>query len=70
MARFFAACALGLEPVLERELRELGAGNVHAQRGGCRFEGDKALGYASCLWLRSAVRVQQQLGRQPAAILT
>lgn len=63
MARFYAACTLGLEAVLADELRALGAGAVAERRGGASFEGDLALGYAACLWLRSAVRVQQELAR-------
>ncbi len=31
------------------------------QRGGAGFSGDAALGMAACLWLRSAVRVQETL---------
>ena len=61
MAHFYAACTLGLEEVLAKELRELGAGRVRQRRGGCSFEGELALGYACCLWLRTAVRVQQEL---------
>jgi len=61
--RYYAACTLGLEPVLQDELRGLGAGQLRVRRGGIEFEGDRALGYACCLWLRSAVRVQQELAR-------
>ena len=63
--RYFAACTLGLEPVLQDELRGLGAGQLRVRRGGIEFEGDRALGYACCLWLRSAVRVQEELARGP-----
>lgn len=66
MARFFAACTLGLETVLAEELRALGADAVEPRRGGCAFAGDLPLGYAACLWLRSAVRVQQELARGTA----
>jgi putative N6-adenine-specific DNA methylase len=62
---YFAACTLGLEAVLADELRALGAAGVAARRGGCAFTGDARLGYAACLWLRSAVRVQQELARGP-----
>jgi 23S rRNA G2445 N2-methylase RlmL len=61
--RYYAACTLGLEPVLQQELQQLGAGPVQVRRGGCEFFGDAALGYAACLWARSAVRVQQELAR-------
>ncbi|MCA8953835.1 MAG: RNA methyltransferase [Planctomycetes bacterium] len=66
MARYYAACTLGLEEVLATELRDVGAGDVAVRRGACEFEGDLALGYRACLWLRSAVRVQQELARGPA----
>ena len=60
---YYAACTLGLEQVLADELNALGAGRVEARRGGCAFTGDRAIGYAACLWLRSAVRVQEELAR-------
>ncbi len=61
--RYYAACTLGLEQVLHDELVALGAGSVQTRRGGCEFFGDLAIGYAACLWLRSAVRVQEELFR-------
>jgi putative N6-adenine-specific DNA methylase len=57
MERFFATCARGLEPVLGKELRDLGAGDVTPGRGGVHFAGDLALLYQANLWLRSAIRV-------------
>lgn len=63
MATFYAACTLGLEEVLAEELRDLGAADVQLRRGACAFTGELATGYAACLWLRSAVRVQQELAR-------
>jgi putative N6-adenine-specific DNA methylase len=57
MTRYFATCARGLEPVLANELRALGARAVEPGRGGASFEGDTALLYRACLWLRTAVRV-------------
>jgi len=63
VAVFYAACTLGLEQVLADELRGLGAADLQVRRGACAFTGDLALGYAACLWLRSAVRVQQELAR-------
>jgi putative N6-adenine-specific DNA methylase len=59
---YFAACTLGLEAVLADELTALRAGRVKAGRGGVHFEGDRALGYGACLWLRSAIRVQEEVG--------
>lgn len=63
MAIYYAACTLGLEDVLAEELRQIGAAHIDRRRGACSFEGDQALGYRACLWLRSAVRVQQELAR-------
>ncbi len=63
MATYYAACTLGLEDVLADELRALGAGDVTPRPGGATFAGDVALGYAACLWLRTAVRVQEELAR-------
>ncbi len=57
---YFAACARGLEEAVEGELRALGA-RVERRRAGVRFFGDRRLGYAAALWLRSAVRVQELL---------
>jgi len=59
--RFFAPCGLGLEPAVEQELEELGAGDVEARRGGVAFVGDRRLACAANLWLRSAIRVQEEL---------
>ncbi len=58
-SQYYAACTLGLETVLTEELRQLGAQRLRSQRGGVQFSGDMRLGYAACLWLRSAVRVQE-----------
>ena len=60
---YFAACTRGLEPALEGELRALDARRVEVRAGGVAFEGDVALGYRANLWLRSAIRVQEQLTR-------
>jgi len=55
-------CTLGLESVLADELTALGGSDLQKRRGGVLCKGDKALGYRACLWLRSAIRVQQLLG--------
>ncbi len=57
MARYFATCARGLEPVLAGELNDLGARDIEPGRGGATFHGDAAMLYRACLWLRTAVRV-------------
>lgn len=61
-SQYYAACTLGLETVLSEELRLLGAQHLRSQRGGVQFSGDQRLGYAACLWLRSAVRVREVIG--------
>jgi putative N6-adenine-specific DNA methylase len=57
MTRYFATCARGLEPVLATELTALGASSVQPGRGGVTFQGDEAILYRACLWLRTTVRV-------------
>ncbi len=58
-----ATCSLGLEEILERELSELGARDVHRQRGAVSFRG----GWRDCWranWrLRSANRVLVRLAQ-------
>ena len=61
------ACTLGLEEVLKAELIALGARQVDTRRGGATCKGDLGFGYRACLWLRSAVRVVEQLGSFHAA---
>lgn len=61
---FFAACTLGLEPVLAQELRELDALHVMEKRGGVSFRGDLRTAYEANLWIRSGVRVQEELLRE------
>jgi putative N6-adenine-specific DNA methylase len=56
---FFVACSLGLEEVLSAELRALGIASVTGRRGGVAFRGTARDAYAACLWLRSAIRVQE-----------
>lgn len=63
---FFAACTLGLEPAVAGELRAVGAAEVEERRGGVAFHGDRRLGYAANLWLRSATRVLETLARATA----
>jgi putative N6-adenine-specific DNA methylase len=57
VARYFATCARGLEPILADELRSLGAADVEPGRGGAHFQGDLGMLYRANLWLRTAVRV-------------
>ncbi|MHC4920320.1 MAG: THUMP domain-containing class I SAM-dependent RNA methyltransferase, partial [Planctomycetota bacterium] len=62
---FHAPCPLGVEAALARELEQLGARRLRPRRGGITFFGDRRLGYACNLWLRSAIRVQELLLRRP-----
>jgi putative N6-adenine-specific DNA methylase len=64
---YFAPCTLGLEEALASELDALGAQQVESRPGGASFRGDRRLGYAANLWLRSAIRVQEELLAAPAA---
>lgn len=63
---YFAPCTLGLEEVVAQELVALRATDLMPRRGGVAFRGDRSLGYAANLWLRSAVRVQQLVLDVPA----
>ena len=55
--RFFATCALALEPLLADELTALGAANVHPTRAGVDFDGTLEVAYRACLWSRIASRI-------------
>lgn len=59
----FAACAPGLEPYLEGELRALNVAGVRAAPGGVTFRGGLAELYRANLHLRTASRVLVRLGR-------
>jgi len=50
-----------VEDALADELRGLDAREIAVRPGGVNCEGDVALGYRACLWLRSAIRVQELL---------
>ena len=54
---FFAVAPKGVEPLLVKELKDLGAGDVKPSRSGAYFQGDLETGYRACLWLRTANRV-------------
>ncbi|HEX5514255.1 MAG TPA: bifunctional 23S rRNA (guanine(2069)-N(7))-methyltransferase RlmK/23S rRNA (guanine(2445)-N(2))-methyltransferase RlmL [Gammaproteobacteria bacterium] len=64
---FFATTGRGLEPLLADELRALGAEQVREGRGGVAFAGELRIGYAACLWSRTANRILLPLARFPAA---
>ncbi|HZP92084.1 MAG TPA: THUMP domain-containing protein [Burkholderiales bacterium] len=61
--RFFATCPRGLEPVLEEELRALGAADVAATDGGVAFGGDLSTAYRVNYGSRVASRVLWQIAR-------
>jgi putative N6-adenine-specific DNA methylase len=63
MEQFFATCPRGLEMILVEELRQLGAGKVHAVGGGVQFCGDILLCYQVNLESRIASRVLWQVAR-------
>ncbi len=54
---YFATAPKGVEPILVKELTDLGAVQVKQTRAGASFSGDLQLGYKACLWLRTANRV-------------
>ena len=54
---FFATAPKGVEPILVKELKDLGAKQIRQTRAGASYKGDFLLGYKSCLWLRTANRV-------------
>lgn len=64
---FWALCPRGLEDVLAEELKGVGARRVRPLTGGVSFMGGPGIGYAACLWSRTASRVLQVLGRVDAS---
>jgi len=52
-----AKCLYGFEPVLARELRNLGAQNVREGVRNVQFKGDKGFMYKASLSLRTAIRI-------------
>lgn len=62
---FFATAPAGVEPLLEAELRALGALDPKPLRGGIRFQGPLELAYRACLWSRTASRILLPLAEFP-----
>lgn len=58
---FFAVCPRTLEPILAKELQELGAQNTKENPGGVLFEGPLALAMSVCLHSRFASRVLMKI---------
>ncbi len=52
----------GLEDVLAKELRQLGAMNIKPVKRGVTFEGDLGFLYKANLWLRTALRILVPIG--------
>ena len=63
-ARHFATCVKGFEPVLQRELLDLGAQNVEIGHWGVHFQADAATSMRATLWLRTSIRVMQLLAEE------
>lgn len=55
--KMLAKCFYGFEPILAKELRQLGAGNVEEGLRIVTFEGDLGFMYKANLCLRSALRI-------------
>lgn len=58
---FFVTAALGLEPLLASELKQLGLTSVSEERAGVSFTGSLKDAYRVCLWSRLASRVLMPL---------
>lgn len=58
----FATVPLGAEELTATELKQLGADDIHAIRGGVTYGGDRSTLYRSLLKLRTASRILVQLG--------
>ncbi|XEC93249.1 class I SAM-dependent RNA methyltransferase [Paenibacillus tarimensis] len=60
--QLIAACPMGLEAVVARELKELGYENTKTENGRVNFEGTPADICRANLWLRTADRVLVKMG--------
>jgi len=63
---WYATCPRGAEPVLQRELQDLGAKGIRPGQGGVRFTGERETALRGCLDLRTALRVLEPIGEFPA----
>ncbi len=59
---FYAICPLGLEALLADELKECGAKELKADKGGIYFQGSMACAMRACLTSRIASRILMRLG--------
>ena len=55
--QLFATTPKAMEGILASEIEALGGRNVQQKMAGVAFQGDLALAYKSCLWLRTANRI-------------
>lgn len=62
MDTYIITAAAGTEDLLSRELRALGVNEQRQIKGGVRFSGTLAKAMEACLWVRTGMRVLQQLG--------
>ncbi|UJP05384.1 MAG: bifunctional 23S rRNA (guanine(2069)-N(7))-methyltransferase RlmK/23S rRNA (guanine(2445)-N(2))-methyltransferase RlmL [Nitrosomonas sp.] len=60
--QLFATAPKAVEEILAREIQVLGGQNIRQKMAGVAFEGDLAMAYRACLWLRTANRVLLVLG--------
>ncbi len=63
---FFSTTALGLEDLLEAELKAQGAKHTKIHTAGVAFQGGLEVAYRACLWSRVANRVLLPLATLPA----
>ncbi|MFO7850600.1 MAG: bifunctional 23S rRNA (guanine(2069)-N(7))-methyltransferase RlmK/23S rRNA (guanine(2445)-N(2))-methyltransferase RlmL [Spirochaetia bacterium] len=57
----FASCTRYLEPILAREIEELGGENIKETRAGVSCTGSLETAYTLCLWSRTASRILLKL---------
>ena len=60
--QLFATTPKAMEDILAKEILALGGDKVQQKLAGVAFQGDLALAYKACLWLRTASRVLLLLG--------
>jgi 23S rRNA (guanine2445-N2)-methyltransferase / 23S rRNA (guanine2069-N7)-methyltransferase len=60
--QLFATTPKAMEGILANEIQALGGNNVQQKLAGVAFQGDLAMAYTTCLWLRTASRILLLLG--------
>ncbi|WP_457578031.1 bifunctional 23S rRNA (guanine(2069)-N(7))-methyltransferase RlmK/23S rRNA (guanine(2445)-N(2))-methyltransferase RlmL [Desulfomarina sp.] len=61
--KFTAICAVGLEALVEEEIREFGGERVACDRGVLSWKGSLETGYRACLWSRFSSKILLHLYR-------